>query len=80
MSTIESVISITIVFTVLCALILMPVSICSQSLEDANTSIEDVLFDDGFISSEQLNTFLTGLSENYRIIYGSIIEEVSDEE
>lgn len=80
MSTVESAISITLVFLVLCALIIMPISICSQALNDANSSIEDVLTEDGFITPEQLNTFLTGISENYRIIYGTIVEEVSNEE
>ncbi|MCQ2515644.1 MAG: hypothetical protein MJ094_02135 [Saccharofermentans sp.] len=80
MSTIETAISITFVFVVLCALILMPISISSRALDDANISIEDVLFEDEFLSSEQLNTFLTGISENYRIIYGSIVEEVTNEE
>ena len=81
MSTLESSIAISVVMLVLSALIIMPARLCAETLTDANDAIEDVLEeDDSVLSAERLNTFLTGLSENYRIIYGSIVEEVADEE
>lgn len=81
MSTLESAICFTLVLFVLCLLIVMPMQICIDTLDCTNTAIEDVLDDnDGFISSERLNTFLVGISDNYRIIYDTVIGEVVDEE
>ena len=80
MSTLETTIVISAVMLVLTALIIFPARLCAEALNDAQAAIEDVLTDDDLISPERLNTFLTGISENYRIIYGSIVEEVSDEE
>lgn len=81
MSTLESAICFTLIIFVLSLLILFPVDICADTLSDANESIEDVLdTEDQYISPEQLNTFLTGISENYRIIYGTFAREVLNEE
>ncbi len=81
MSTLESSIVISVVMLVLSALIIMPARLCAETMRDANAAIEDVLEEDtDIISAERLNTFLTGLSENYRIIYGAIVQEVADEE
>jgi len=80
MSSLETAICYTVVLLVLSALILLPMKLCADTLFDANSAIEDVLDDtDGFISAERLNTFLVGLSENYRIIYGTILGEADDE-
>ena len=80
MSTLETTIVISAVMLVLSALIILPAQLCAEALTDAQDAIEDVLSEDDLISPERLNTFFTGISENYRIIYGSIVEEVSDEE
>jgi hypothetical protein len=80
MSTLETTIVISAVMLVLSALIILPAQLCAEALTDAQDAIEDVLSEDDLISPERLNTFFTGISENYRIIYGSIVGEVSDEE
>ena len=80
MSTLETTIIISAVMLVLSALIILPAQLCAEALTDAQEAIEDVLSEDDLISPERLNTFFTGISENYRIIYGSIVGEVSDEE
>jgi hypothetical protein len=80
MSTLETTIVISAVMLVLSALIILPAQLCAEALTDAQDAIEDVLTEDDLISPERLNTFFTGISENYRIIYGSIVGEVSDEE
>ena len=80
MSTLETTIVISAVMLVLSALIILPAQLCAEALTDAQVAIEDVLSEDDLISPERLNTFFTGISENYRIIYGSIVGEVSDEE
>lgn len=80
MSTLETTIVISVVMLVLSALIILPAQLCAEALTDAQDAIEEVLSEDDLISPERLNTFFTGISENYRIIYGSIVGEVSDEE
>ena len=80
MSTLETTIVISAVMLVLSALIILPAQLCAEALTDAQDAIEDVLSEDDLISPERLNTFFTGISENYRIIYGSIVGEVSNEE
>lgn len=80
MSTLETVIVISLVMFVLTGMIILPAGMCADTLIDAQEAIEDVLTEDDLISAERLNTFFTGISENYRIIYGAITEEVSDEE
>ena len=43
--------------------------------------MEDVLSrEEDDMSPEGLNTFFTGISENYRMIYGALLGEVPDEE
>lgn len=80
MSTLETTIVISAVMLVLSALIILPAQLCAEALTDVQDAIEDVLSEDDIISPERLNTFFTGISENYRIIYGSIVGEVSDGE
>ena len=80
MSTLETVIVISLVMFVLTGMIILLAGMCADTLSDAQEAIEDVLTEDDLISAERLNTFFTGISENYRIIYGTITEEVSDEE
>lgn len=81
MSTLETSIVITFVMLVLCGLIILPARLCADTVTDCRLAIEDVDEPDSdTMSAERLNTFLTGISENYRIIYGSIAEEVSEDE
>ena len=81
MSSLETAIVFSAVLIVLSGLIVLPADLCARTLSDAMAAIEDVYErDSDVISPERLNTFFTGISENYRIIYGSILEEVSDEE
>jgi len=78
MSTIEAAICFSGVFLVICALIVLPANLCLDAKEITVEAIEDVASeDDGFLSAERFNTLLTGLSENYRIIYSGLVEAVS---
>ena len=81
MSSLETAIVFSVVLTVLSGMIILPAQLCADTLSDAREAITDVIEPDAdIISPERLNTFLTGISENYRIIYGAIAGEVSDEE
>ena len=81
MSTLETSIVITFVMLVLTGLIIFPADLCADTIEDADYITECVIekYED-VISPERLNTFLTGISENYRIVYGVIAGEAADEE
>lgn len=81
MSSLETAIVFSVVLTVLSGMIILPAHLCADTLSDAREAIIDVIEpDEDIISPEKLNTFLSGISENYRIIYGAIAGEVSDEE
>ena len=78
-STLETAIVITAVIFVLTALIIVPADVCATCAAETSSAIEDVGDGTDGISAEQLNTLLTGLSENYRIIYGGIEDALSEE-
>ena len=81
MSSLETAIVFSVVLTVLSGMIILPAKLCADTLTDARDAVTDILEPDiDIISPERLNTFLTGISENYRIIYGAIAGEVSDAE
>ena len=81
MSTLETAIVFSTVMLVLCGFIVLPADLCADTINDASRAIEDVVnVDRDTLSQEKINTFLTGISENYRIIYGTILGEASDEE
>ena len=78
-STFETAIVITAVIFVLTALIIVPADVCIECRSLTNDAIEDTGDGTDGLSSEQLNTLLTGLSENYRLIYGGITDELEEE-
>ena len=78
-STLETAIVITAVIFVLTALIIIPADVCVDCAGETTTAVEDVENGTDGISAEQLNTLLTGLSENYRIIYGGVEDALSEE-
>ncbi len=81
MSTLETALVISAVMLVMTGMIILPADLCAKAAGDAVLAVNDVIDGDpGIISAERLNTFLTGISENYRIIYGSLIEEALSEE
>ena len=81
MSSLETAIVFSVVLTVLSGMVILPASLCADTVSDAREAIADILEEDSdIISPERLNTFFTGISENYRIIYGALAGEVSDEE
>ena len=81
MSSLETAIVFSVVLTVLSGMIILPAKLCADTLTDARDAVTDILEPDiDILSPERLNTFLTGISENYRIIYGAIAGEVSDAE
>ena len=69
-STIETAIVFSIVFTVICMFIVFPLDLCGEAYSSYCLSCEDI---DDFYSdkynSQDFNFMLTGLSENYRLIY-----------
>lgn len=93
-STLETSLVISAVLLLLTFLILAPLEICGECLDlgrDGKTELDYQLENSEIITSrrvggrdawltspEMLCTFLTGLSENYRIIYGSLTEVVND--
>lgn len=81
MSTLETSIVFTFVLLVLSGLIVVPARLCVDTAADSRYITDEVLNDyEDLISPERLNTFFTGLSENYRIIYGSLSGEAANEE
>lgn len=78
-STFETAIVITAVIFVLTALIIVPADVYIDCRSLTNDAIEDTGDGTDGLSSEQLNTLLTGLSENYRMIYGGITDELEEE-
>ena len=88
MSTLETAIAFTVIVTFLTFLIVCPEELALQSLEDVKAGGEEIGFfiDDSSLmdsrtiggsescntSPEKLCTYLTGISDNYRIIYGTI--------
>ena len=88
MSTLETAIAFTVIITFLTFLIVCPEELALQSLEDVKAGGEEIGFfiDDSALmdsrtiggsdsyntSPEKLCTYLTGISDNYRIIYGTI--------
>ena len=81
MSTLETAVVFTAVMIVLSGLIVLPAHLCNDTLAEAQNAVEDVLSrEEDDMSPEGLNTFFTGISENYRMIYGALLGEVPDEE
>ncbi|MCR5592984.1 MAG: hypothetical protein K6F79_04470 [Saccharofermentans sp.] len=81
MSTLETAFVFTAVMIVLSGLIVLPANLCNDTLNEARAAVEDVLHkDEEVLSPEGLNTFFTGISENYRMIYGFIAGEESEYE
>ena len=81
MSTLETSIVISTVMIVLSGLIILPARLCAGTITDARSAMEDVITSDSdLISPERINTFFTGISENYRIIYGALTGEVNEGE
>ncbi|MBP5180819.1 MAG: hypothetical protein J6127_05990 [Clostridiales bacterium] len=81
MSTLETAVVFTAVMFVLSGLIVLPAHLCNDTLAEAQNAVEDVLSrEEDDMSPEGLNTFFTGISENYRMIYGALLGEVPDEE
>ena len=78
-STFETAIVITAVIFVLTSLIIIPADVCIDCRGLTMDAIEDVVDGADGISSEQLNTLLTGLSENYRMIYGGVADALEEE-
>ena len=77
-STFETAIVITAVIFILTALIIIPADVCIDCHGLTSDAIEDTGDGTDGISSEQLNTLLTGLSENYRMIYGGIADALEE--
>ena len=87
-STIETTIVFTLVLLLIAALITGPEKVCLTSIEDLRSGTEEIRFEledsetasftriNGVeisdTSPERLCTFLSGLSDNFRLIYGGI--------
>ena len=89
-STLETAIVFTAVITVLTAMLMMPADLVCESVDDVRFGFEelrfhsensDVLSSDDVggvscndISEERICTLLSGLSDNYRLIYGGVTD------
>ena len=94
-STLETAIVISAVITIIVFLILAPLDMCGECFDSAITGKKELdhqLSDTDIIGAYKINdttgsttspetlcTFLTGISENYRLIYGAVAG-VTDEE
>lgn len=79
-TTLESAVVIATVITVITMFIVIPASFCADTYSDYTQAREEILEEDRYISQEALCTFITGLSENYRMIYGGIRDAIGSEE
>ena len=95
MSTLESAIAFSLILIVLAFMITAPESIALDSFECAKDGGNELFYmqqDDGVAyenyvsgitcydtSPERLCTFLSGISDNFRIIYGSVFEFAKEE-
>ncbi len=74
-STLETSIVFTAVIVILSALIMWPFEFVKDSYGYMKECIEDPLMEDdsySVMTVEEMNTILTGLSENYRMIIGGV--------
>ena len=88
-STIEAAIAISLVLVIITALILGPEDVCIRACEDLNCGMAEIEFEmnDSEVASfreiggvtvsdaspERLCTFLSGLSDNFRLIFGGVM-------
>lgn len=80
MSTLETSVVFSAILLVLTGLIVLPARLCADTVEDINVAIADICYSDQeALSPERINTFLSGISDNYRIIYGTISGGLQDE-
>ncbi len=77
-TTLESALVITAVIAVLVAFIIVPASFCADTVQDYKDAQEE-LYEERDLTQEELCTFLTGISENYRLIYGGLRDAVTEE-
>ena len=96
MSTLETAIAFTVIITFITFLIVGPEELALQCIEDVKAGQKEIGFfieDGGLMESkdiggnesyntspEKLCTYLTGISDNYRIIYGTIASGGSSNE
>ena len=80
MSTLETAIVFSCVLLVISGLIILPAELCVKASADADDAVTDIMEEGADVNPEELNTFLSGISDNYRIIYGALLGEVSDED
>ncbi|MBR5359368.1 MAG: hypothetical protein IK123_00640 [Lachnospiraceae bacterium] len=96
MSTLETAIAFTVIITFLTFLIVCPEEIALQCIDDVRYGDEEICFyidDSGLMDSEEIGgnesyntspeklcTYLTGVSDNYRIIYGTVVSGGGDNE
>lgn len=88
MSTLETAVAFTVIITFLTFLIVCPEEIALECIEEVRCGDKEICFfidDSGLMDSEEIGgseayntspeklcTYLTGVSDNYRIIYGTI--------
>ena len=79
-TTLESAVVISTVITVITAFVVVPASFCADTHSDYTQAKTEIMEEERDISQEALCTFLTGLSENYRMIYGGIKDALDSED
>lgn len=74
-STLETAIVFSSVLLIICAFILLPLNVCGSAFEDvkdASHELDD--YYDTSYNAQDFNFMVTGLSENYRLIYSNLGE------
>lgn len=79
-STLETAIVFSTVFIVICIFIVLPLSVCGDAYDDFVKGSEEISnYYDSEYNAQSFNFMLTGISENYRMIYGTL-GDILDEE
>lgn len=71
-SSLETAIVFSTIFVIICFFIVVPLEFCGFAYNDfcdGCDELEDYYYDE--YSAQDFNTFVVGISENYRLIYGS---------
>lgn len=79
-STLETAIVFSTVFIVICIFIVLPLSVCGDAYDNFVEGSEEISnYYDSDYNAQSFNFMLTGISENYRMIYGTL-GDILDEE
>ncbi|MBO4638060.1 MAG: hypothetical protein J5685_13070 [Clostridiales bacterium] len=82
-STLESALILPVIILVITGFVIWPLYTAQRSYRDFISGTDEIDQREPYgtdIDVEDLNTFLAGLSDNYRMVYGGVMNAVSEEE